>query len=99
MKIGHPDFCKKQAEKKRVILYSKREETRLPLLFLNNNDLGFLHPAFFKKQAEKNRVILYSEGEVTRLPLLFLNNNDLDFLHFVFFKKQGARFLRLVGAD
>ena len=47
--MGHPAFCKKQAEKNRVILYSKREETRLPLLFLNYNDLGFLHSVFFSK--------------------------------------------------
>ena len=49
LKMGHPAFWKKQAEKNRVILYSKREETRLPLLFLNYNDLGFLHSVFFKK--------------------------------------------------
>ena len=49
LKIGHPAFCKKQAEKNRVILYSKREETRLPLLFFNYNDLGFLHSVFFSK--------------------------------------------------
>jgi hypothetical protein len=57
--MGHPAFCKKQAEKNRVILYSKREETRLPLLFLNYIDLGFLHSAFFKKQGgqfSKSRV-------------------------------------------
>ena len=53
LKIGHPAFCKKQAEKNRVILYSKREETRLPLLFLNYNDLGFLHSVFFKKQGAR----------------------------------------------
>ena len=52
LKIGHPAFCKKQAEKNRVILYSKREETRLPLLFLKN-DLGFLHSVFFKKQGAR----------------------------------------------
>ena len=40
--------CKKQGH-----CYSKREETRLPLLFLNNNDLGFLHPAFFKKHGAR----------------------------------------------
>ena len=45
-----PAFSKKQGAKKQGHCYSKREETRLPLLFLNNNDLGFLHPAFFKKQ-------------------------------------------------
>ena len=50
LKIGHPAFCKKQAEKNRVIFYSKRKETRLPLLFLNNNNLDFLHSVFFKKQ-------------------------------------------------
>jgi hypothetical protein len=50
LKIGHPAFCKKQAEKNRVIFYSKRKETRLPLLFSNNNDLVFLHSAIFKKQ-------------------------------------------------
>ena len=44
LKIGHPAFCKKQAEKNRVILYSKKEETRLLLLFLNNTNPGFLHP-------------------------------------------------------
>jgi hypothetical protein len=49
-KIGHPAFWKKQVEKYRVILYSKWEETRLPLLFLNYSDLGFLHSVFFKKQ-------------------------------------------------
>jgi hypothetical protein len=48
--IVHPAFCSNQAEKNRVILYSKTQETRLPLLFLNNNDLGFLHSVFFKKQ-------------------------------------------------
>ena len=47
--MGHPAFCKKQAEKNRVILYSKREETRLPLLFLNYNDLGFFALCFFQK--------------------------------------------------
>ena len=31
----------------------KREETRLPLLFLNYNDLGFLHSVFFKKQGAR----------------------------------------------
>ena len=59
LKIGHPAFCKKQAEKNRVIFYSKREETRLPLLFLINNDLAFLHSAVFKKQGahfSKSRV-------------------------------------------
>ena len=59
-KMGHPVFWKKQAEKNRVIVYSKREETRLPLLFLNYNDLGFLHSVFFfKKQGawfSKSRV-------------------------------------------
>ena len=49
-KMGHPAFFKKQAEKNRVILYSKREETRLPLFFLNYNELGFLHSVFFEKQ-------------------------------------------------
>ena len=39
-----------QGTKKQGHCYSKREETRLPLLFLNNNDLDFLHPVFFKKQ-------------------------------------------------
>ena len=53
LKMGHPAFCKKQAEKNRVILYSKKEETRLPLLFLNYNDLGFLHSVFFKKQGAR----------------------------------------------
>ena len=53
LKIGHPAFWKKQAEKNRVILYSKREETRLPLIFLNYNDLGFLHSVFFKKQGAR----------------------------------------------
>ena len=33
--------CKKQGH-----CYSKREEARLPFLFLNNNDHYFLHPAF-----------------------------------------------------
>jgi hypothetical protein len=59
LKIRYPVFFKKQAEKNRVILYSKKEETRLPLLFLNNNDLGFLHSVFFKKQGaqfSKSRV-------------------------------------------
>ena len=37
-------FAKSRVQK------SKKEETRLPLLFLNNNDLVFLHPAIFKKQ-------------------------------------------------
>ena len=50
LKMGHLAFCKKQAEKNRVILYSKREKSRLPLFFLNYNDLGFLHSVFFKKQ-------------------------------------------------
>ena len=34
--------CKKQGH-----CYSKREEARLPILFLNNNDPVFWHPAFF----------------------------------------------------
>jgi len=48
LKVGRPAFWGEQAEKNRVILYSKREETRLPLLFLNYNDLGFLHSVFVK---------------------------------------------------
>ena len=31
---------------KNIHFYSKREEARLPLLFLSNNDPLFLHPAF-----------------------------------------------------
>ena len=38
---------KKQGAKKQGHCYSKREEARLLLLFLNNNDPVFLHPAFF----------------------------------------------------
>ena len=38
--------CKKQGEKKQGHCYSKKEEARLPLLFLNNNDPVFWHPAF-----------------------------------------------------
>ena len=49
LKMGHPAFWKKQAENNRDILYSKREETRLPLLFLNYNDLGFFALCFFQK--------------------------------------------------
>ena len=41
-----PCFWQKAGWKNRVILYSKREETRLPLFFLNFNDLGFLHSVF-----------------------------------------------------
>ena len=33
-------------KKKQGHCYSKREEARLPLLFLSNNDPVFLHPAF-----------------------------------------------------
>ena len=39
---------KKQVAKKQGHCYSKREEARLPFLFLNNNDPAFLHPAFFR---------------------------------------------------
>ena len=38
--------CKKQGAKKQGHCYSKREEARLPLLFLNNNDPGFCTPYF-----------------------------------------------------
>ena len=38
--------CKKQGAKKQGYFYSKREEARLILLFLNNNDPVFLDPAF-----------------------------------------------------
>ena len=41
--------CKKQGAKKQGHCYSKTEETRLPLLFLNNNDPGFFAPCFLKK--------------------------------------------------
>ena len=49
MKNGTPCFLQKAGWKNRVILYSRREETRLPLLFLNYDDLGFLHSVFFQK--------------------------------------------------
>ena len=56
LKIGCPVFWKlgtlfffKSRLKNRVTSYSKREDTRLPLLFLNYNDLGFLHSVSFKK--------------------------------------------------
>jgi hypothetical protein len=77
--MGHPAFCKKQAEKNRVILYSKREETRLPLFFLNYNDLGFLHSVFFKKQGAQFLSGCRLTGRVSPLSIfsiyqpLFLN--------------------------
>ena len=49
-KTGHPAFWKKQGAKNQGHCYSKREEAAWSLLFLNNNDPGFLHPAFWKKQ-------------------------------------------------
>ena len=52
-KLGTLLFAKSRMQKKQGHCYSKREETRLPLLFLNNNDLGFLHPVFFKKQGAR----------------------------------------------
>ena len=39
-------IAKKQDAKKQGHCYSKREEARLPLLFLSNNEPVFLHPAF-----------------------------------------------------
>ena len=47
-KSGTLVFSKKQGAKKQGHCYSKREKIRLPLLFLNNNDLGFLRPIFFR---------------------------------------------------
>jgi hypothetical protein len=44
-KLGTLLFAKSRVQKKQGHCYSKREETRLPLLFLNNNDLGFLKKA------------------------------------------------------
>ena len=38
--------AKKQGAKKVGYFYSKREKAAWPLLFLNNNDPGFLHPIF-----------------------------------------------------
>ena len=38
---------KKQGAKNQGHCYSKREEVRLPILFLNNNEPVFWHPAFF----------------------------------------------------
>jgi hypothetical protein len=38
---------KKQGAKKQGCYYLKREEPRLPLLFLNNSDPVLVHPAFF----------------------------------------------------
>jgi hypothetical protein len=46
-------FAKGRVQKKQGYCFSKREKTRQPLLFLNNNDLGFLHPAFSKKQGAR----------------------------------------------
>ena len=43
-------ISKSRVQKKQGHWYSKREKTRLPLLFFNNDDLGYLHPVFFKKQ-------------------------------------------------
>jgi hypothetical protein len=37
---------KRREQKKQDHCYSKREKTRLPLFFLNNNDPVVLHPAF-----------------------------------------------------
>ena len=51
--MGYPAFCKKLGAKKQGHCYCKREETRLRLLLLNNNGLGFLHPVFFKKQVAR----------------------------------------------
>ena len=48
LKNRGPCFLQKPGCKKQGHCYSKREKTRLPLLFLNNNDLGFLHPPFSK---------------------------------------------------
>ena len=39
--------CKMQGAKKQGHCYSKREEARLPLLFLSKNDPAFLQPTFF----------------------------------------------------
>ena len=40
--------CENQGAKKQGHCYSKREEARLPLLFLSNNDPVFLHPDFLQ---------------------------------------------------
>jgi hypothetical protein len=45
-KLGPKYGLKKAGCKKQDHCYSKREEARLLLLFLNNNDSVFLYPAF-----------------------------------------------------
>ena len=50
LNIRDPAFCKKQGAKKQGHCYSKRGETRLPLLFLNNNDLVFCTLLFSKSR-------------------------------------------------